>query len=120
MSSFNDYLFPLHEAHAHLTYDGESFHLDGLPNGVDSVVLPELYKRGISAIYNLLEKVIPQLSGIYITGMWFSQQRTAPFEAFDLWVQQGEEGFYLPMATASTLFRDNGIPYYHKPLGLVN
>ena len=120
MAAFNDYLFPLNEAHVRLSYDGESIHIDGLPEGPDTLILPELYHRGIRAVYNLLESMAPQISCISISGIWFSQQPSAPFEAFDIWLQQQDEGFYLPMATASTLFRDNGIPYYHKPLGMVN
>jgi hypothetical protein len=36
--------------------------------------------------------------------------------AFDIWVQAGEEGCFLPMDTAAKLFCQNGIPYFHSPL----
>lgn len=116
MATFNNYLFPLNEAHVRLSYDGETFHLDGLAEGPDTVILPELYQRGIRALYSLLETMVPHLSCISISGIWLLQQPSQPFEAFDIWVQQQEEGSYLPMDTASSLFSENGIPYYHRPL----
>lgn len=115
MTQFNDYLYPLNEAHVRLLYDGDSFHLDGLPAGYEAAELPEIYRRGMSAIYNLLESMAPDISCISVAGVWFHQQASDPFVAFDLWLQQGTEGFYLPMASSASLFRENGIPYFHKP-----
>jgi hypothetical protein len=115
MAHFNDYLFPLNEAHVRLNYDGDTFHLDGMPDVPDHFVLPELYQRGIRALYNLLESMVPQISCISISGIWFTRQ-TVPFEAFDIWLEMPDQGFYLPMATSASLFRENGIPYFHKPL----
>lgn len=116
MTSFNDYLFPLNEAHVRLNYDGENIHLDGLPDGPDTLILPELYQRGLRAVYNLLESMVPDLSCISVSGIWFSQHPSSPFVAFDTWIQRDEEGFYLPAASSASLFRENGIPFFHKPL----
>ena len=112
----NDYLFPLNEAHVRLNCDGDSLHLDGLPDGPDSVSLPELYRRGLRAAYNVLESLLPGLTCISVLGIWFAADAASPFVAFDLWVQRGGEGFYLPMATSASLFQENGIPYFHQPL----
>ena len=111
-----DYLYPLNEAHVRLNYDGQDLHLDGLPDGPDSVALPELYRRGFRALYHVLDSLIPGLSCISVLGIWFAGDSDSPFVAFDLWAQRGEEGFYLPMATSASLFQENGIPYFHKPL----
>ena len=116
MTQFNDYLYPLNEAHVRLFYDGDTFHLDGLPAGLETAELPELYRRGMSAIYNLLESMAPGLSCISVSGVWFHQQTPDPFVAYAIWLQQESEGFYLPMASSASLFRENGIPYFHKPL----
>jgi hypothetical protein len=97
MASFNDYLYPLDEAHVRLSYNGDSFHLDGL-DGPDNLLLPELYQRGLRALYNLLESMAPQLTCVCVSGIWFSQSTTSPFVAFDIWLQQEEEGFYLPFS----------------------
>lgn len=116
MTRFNDYLYPMNEAHVRLHYDGDTFHMDGLPDGYESVELPEHYRRGLSAIFNLLESMAPNLTCLSVLGIWFHQQASDPFVAFDLWLQQDTEGFYLPMASSASLFRENGIPYFHKPL----
>ena len=116
MTQFNDYLYPMNEAHVRLFYDGESFHLDGLPSGYEPVELPEPCRRGMSAIFNLLENMAPGLTCLSVQGVWFHQQASDPFVAFSLWLQQDSEGFYLPMASSASLFRENGIPYFHKPL----
>lgn len=116
MTQKKDFLFPLFEAHVHLLADDTSIHIEGLPDGPDTLPLPSLYKNGIRAIYNLLETMVPLLSCICISGIW-DVRKNVPFTAFDLWIQQEtEEGFYLPMASALSLFRENGIPYYHHPL----
>lgn len=111
-----DYLYPLNEAHVRLTFDGEALHLDGLPDGPDSVTLPELYRRGLQAVFNVMESLIPGLSCISVLGIWFASDPASPLVAFDLWAQRAREGFYLPMATSASLFQENGIPYFHKPL----
>ena len=116
MARMKDYLFPLNEAHVRLNFDGEALHLDGLPEGPDSVTLPEVYRRGLLALYNLLESLVPGLSCISVLGVWFAGAEASPFVAFDLWAQREGEGFYLPMATSASLFQENGIPYFHKPL----
>ena len=116
MTQFNDYLYPMNEAHVRLYYDGETFHLDGLPAGSESVELPEIYRRGAQAIFHLLERMAPDLSCISLMGVWFHGQEQYPFVAFAIWLQQDDEGFYLPMASSASLFRENGIPYFHKPL----
>lgn len=115
MAPFSDYLYPLNEAHVRLHYDGETVHLDGLPAGPDSVSLPELYRRGVQALFNLLESMVPDITCVSLLGIWFAQQPSAPFIAFDIWIQRDSEGFYLPMSSSASLFRENGIPYFHKP-----
>ena len=115
----NTYLYPLHEAHVRLFQDGNALHIDGLPAGPDSLSLPAFYHNGTLAIFHFLESMLPGLVGINILGIWTEDpdKKGAPFCAFDLWVQTCEtEGFYLPMASAHSLFSQNGIPYFHKPL----
>ena len=116
MTQFNDYLYPMNEAHVRLHYDGETFHLDGLPAGQDPVELPEHYRRGMSAIFHLLESMAPNLTCISVMGVWFHREEPDPLVAFAIWLQLDSEGFYLPMASSASLFRENGIPYFHKPL----
>ena len=115
MAHFNDYLYPLNEAQVRLHYDGESFCLDGMPDGQEAVNLPEVYRRGRSDIFTMLESMAPCLSCISVTGVWFHQQEQNPFVAYAIWLQQESEGFYLPMSSSASLFRENGIPYFHKP-----
>lgn len=119
MTRLNDYLYPLYEAHARLVCDGKALHIEGLPNGPDSLTLPSFYTSGIFSIFHILEAMIPSLAGISILGIWTEreEEKDAPFCAFDLWIQSSEnEGFYVPMTSAASLFSNNGIPYYHKPL----
>ena len=113
MSIVNDYLFSLTEAHVRLTCDGLTLHSDGLPDGPDSLPLPKTLCSGLCQIYFLLERMLPSLSCISVSGIW-DTQGAVPFRAFDIWLQTEEGGFYLPMASATCLFSDNGIPYYHK------
>lgn len=116
MTQNKEFLFPLFEAHVRVLADAASIHIEGLPDGPDTLPLPSLYKNGIRAIYNLMESMVPLLSCICISGIW-DVREAHPFTAFDIWIQQEtEEGFYLPMASALSLFRENGIPYYHRPL----
>ena len=114
----NDALYPLYEAHVHLTCDGLTLHADGLPSGPDSLTLPSFYHAGLCSIYTLLDKMLPDLSCISVLGIWRQEAHDSrsDFIAFDLWAQQGEEGFYLPMKTAQALFSQHGIPYFHLPV----
>ena len=109
----NAFTHPLCESHVRVTCDGFTLCLDG---GTEegSSLLPEYYHSGICSIFHLLTRQFPALSCISILGILDAQEE-APFTAFDLWLQSGDEGCYLPMPYAATLFRDNGIPYYHKP-----
>ena len=48
MAHFNDYLYPLNEAQVRLHYDGESFCLDGMPDGQEArnkIQAPQLHQR---------------------------------------------------------------------------
>ena len=116
MTQFNHYLYPINEVHVRLYYDGEVFHLDGMPEGREEEELPEYYKRGVRSIFNLLESMLPALSCIGLMGVWFGEEDENPLVVFSIWVQQENEGFYLQMGTAATLLRENGIPYFHKPI----
>ena len=44
MVTINDSLFTLNEDHVRLSFDGEAFQLEGLAEGPDTVILPELYE----------------------------------------------------------------------------
>ncbi len=115
MTSFNDYLYPLNEVQVRLYFDGESFYLDGFPQEAEPAELPEVCKRGVRAIFNLMENMVPGLTCLIIQGVWFHKQEN-PFVAFSIWLQHDPEGFYMPMASAASLFQENGIPYFHQPL----
>ena len=69
-----------------------------------------------TAIFNLLESMLPALSCIGLMGVWFDEEDENPLVVFSIWVQQENEGFYLQMGTAATLLRENGIPYFHRPI----
>ena len=101
------------EYHVHISCNLTEMHIDGLPEGRTEDI-PEPVRRSVRAIYALLEAHVPGLTWISILGTWSPGARPA-YCAFDLWVQTGEEGGYLPMAKAAALFRDNGLPYYHCP-----
>ncbi len=110
----NPFLFSHYEEHVRIHCDGIAIHSDALRSGPDALPLPEFYSRGFFAIYHLLEAMLPGLVCISVMGMW-EDNVAAPFTAFDLWLQTGEEdGFYLPLASAHSLFSQNGIPYFHK------
>lgn len=109
----NPFPYPISESHVRVTCDGLTLCLDGQAESVAST-LPAFYHTGICGIFHLLTRQFPALSCISILGI-LDAQEDAPFTAFDLWLQIGDEGFHLPMAYAASLFRDNGIPYYHKP-----
>ena len=102
------------EHHIHILCDGNAVHTDGLPGGPDSVRLPDYCVRGIQMIWSLVESRIQGADTVCIGGILFDGDRPA-VAAFDIWVQTGEEGFFLPMAVAAKLFSENGIPYYHSP-----
>ncbi len=114
MAKLNDYLYPLYEAHVRLHCDGFSLHADGFPSGPDSVPVPERCRTGLCNIYSLLENMVPALTCISVMGIW-TYGAQFPFCAMDLWVQTGDDGFYLPMRSAAALFCEQGIPYYHHP-----
>ena len=110
----NLFLYPKYEEHVRLHCDGIALHSDGLRSGPDALPLPEFYSRGLFAVFQLLEAMLPGLVCISVMGIW-EDKDDAPFTAFDLWLQTGEEdGFYLPLATAASLFSQNGIPYFRK------
>lgn len=115
MKHLNDSLFPLYEQHVRITFNGAVLQVEGLPGGSGSASLPSLYSRGLLAIWHLLQTWLPLLGSITLTGIWFSED-ALPFCAFDLWVQQDREGFFLPSATTAALLQENGIPYFHKPI----
>ena len=110
----NPFPYPIYESHVRITSDGLTLCLDGSPEGVNAT-LPAFYHTGICGIFHLLERQFPTLACISVLGILDAREE-APFTAFDLWLQIGEEGFYLPMAYAASRFRDNGIPYFHQPL----
>ncbi len=115
MQKLKNYLYPTHEAHVRITADGNTVQADGVPEWPGSHSLPDYYHSGLCAIFNLLESMLPSLSCISVMGIW--QHGDYPsFYAIDLWAQTGQEGFYLPMASAASLFSQFGIPYYHQPL----
>ena len=119
MTKYNSFLYPMDEAHVRMTFDGEDVLMENLPEWASHFTLPQSYHRGMLGIFQILEARVPDMVGICVTGIWSGKEkdRNAPFCAFDLWVQTGpEEGFYLPMASAQSLFSDNGIPYYHVPV----
>ena len=101
------------EYHVHLTCDLRSLQLDGLPAG-EKDQFPENIRQSVRAIHALLEAHIPGLTYICIMGIW-TPGASPVFCAFDLWIQTGEAGWYLPMRYAAALFRDNGLPYFHLP-----
>ena len=114
MKKENSFLHPLYEEHATLYCDNLTLHLDGFRNGPDFVSLPPLYESGLFAIYSLLERMLPGLQGISVMGI-YREDESAPFIAWDLMLLTGEdEGFFLPMESAASLFAQNGIPYYRR------
>ena len=106
--------YPFCESHVHVSCDGLTLCLDGCPDHPASS-LPAFYHAGICSIFYLLAQQFPALTCISLLGILDTREEAA-FTAFDLWVQIEDEGFYLPMAYAASLFRDNGIPYFHEPL----
>ena len=119
MTRLNSFLYSLEEVHIRLEHDGGGVFLEGFPEGFEHGPLPAFYHNGILAIYHMLESMIPAMVGISVMGVWSTREQDAkaPFCAFDVWVQSGpEEGFYLPVASAHSLFSSNGIPYFHAPV----
>ena len=98
------------EYHIHIICDGESVRIDGLPGGPDSVKLPDSIIRGIHMIWDLVEARARGLDCICIGGIGFTGDNLA-VAAYDIWVQVGEEGYFLPMDVSARLFSENGIPY---------
>jgi hypothetical protein len=102
------------EYHIHIVCDGQSVHFDGLPGGPDSLKLPESIVRGVQMIWSLVEARVHTADCICIGGIAYTGQQPA-IAAFDIWIQAGEEGVFLPMDTSAKLFSQNGIPYFHSP-----
>ncbi len=102
------------EHHIHIICSGASVRIDGLPGGQDSLKLPEPILRGIQMIWSLVEARVENADCICIGGIGYTGMNPA-ICAFDIWVQAGENGCYLPMDVAAKLFCQNGIPYFHSP-----
>jgi len=108
MSTLTLPLFPVDEYHVHLVDDGLSLHIDGLPSGPETALPPEVVRRGIRTIFNLLESRIRGLTCICLEATWIRGR----FRAYSIWAQLSDEGFFLPMSTAANLFRECGLPFY--------
>ena len=106
--------FEIMEYHIHIICDGQSVHIDGLPGGPDSITLPDTILRGINMIWALVEARVGDAECICIGGIGYTGDVTA-VAAFDIWVQTGDEGYYLPVDVSARLFSENGIPYFHSP-----
>ena len=102
------------EYHIHIICDGQSVNIDGLPGGPDSITLPDSILRGINMIWALVEARVHDAECICIGGIGYTGENPV-VAAFDIWVQIGEEGYYLPMDVSAKLFSENGIPYFHSP-----
>ena len=102
---------PISERHLSLSYDGQLLSVDNLPA---SVTLPSALESGLRAIFSVLEGILHDLTGICVRGI-YTPDAHLPFCAFDLWVQAGDEGFFLAMDSAAALFRDHGIPCFRRP-----
>ena len=105
MTRLNSFLYSLEEVHIRLEHAGGGVFLEGFPEGFEHGPLPAFYHN--------------DMVGISVMGVWSTREQDAkaPFCAFDVWVQSGpEEGFYLPVASAHSLFSSNGIPYFHAPV----
>lgn len=114
MANYGNFIFPTGETHARMGFNGRDIYVEGLPEGKEAASIPDLYKKGAGAVYSIIESLLPGVESISFLGIWFEGE-ALPFVAFDLWAQGEREGFYFPQSTAATLFRDNGIPYFHKP-----
>ena len=106
-------IYPVAESHVSLTCNGISLHIDSLSPLPEASPLNSLYKSGIFMIFSLLESMVPGISCISVEGTWHSGEEF-PFCAYSIWVQQEEDGFFLPMQTAAALFQNNGLPYYRR------
>ncbi len=106
--------FEVMEYHIHIICDGESVHIDGLPGGPDSAKLPDGIVRGFNMIWALVEAMAHDAECICISGIGYTGG-ILQVAAFDIWVQTGEEGFFIPMDVSARLFCENGIPYFHSP-----
>ncbi|MBR1887390.1 MAG: hypothetical protein IJ813_02865 [Bacteroidales bacterium] len=103
------------EHHIHIVADGKSVRVDGIPEYCGPFKLPENIVRGIEMIWALVESRVRTATCICIGAIGYTGDPPAVC-AFDIWVQAGEEGCFLPMDTAAKLFCQNGIPYFHSPL----
>ena len=106
--------FEIMEYHIHIVCDGQSVHIDGFPGGPDSIKLPDTILKGINMIWALVEARVRDAECICISGIGYTGE-TPVVAAFDIWVQVGDEGYFLPMDVSARLFSENGIPYYHSP-----
>ena len=113
MTASIDFLYLKNEAHIRLYCDGVSLSAEGLPEESDS--LPAGLKEALCNIFSLLESRVPALDGICVSGVYF-REKDPVFCAMDIWLEAEGKGCYLSMATAASLFSDNGIPYYHQPI----
>ena len=102
------------EYHIHIICDGQSVHIDGLPGGPDSITLPDSILRGIIIFWALVEARVGAAECLCTGGLGYTRDVTA-VAAFDIWVQTGDEGYYLPVDVSARLFSENGIPYFHSP-----
>ena len=57
----NPFLYSHYEEHVRVHCDGIGIHSDGLRSGPDALPFPEFYARGLFAIYQLLEAMLPEL-----------------------------------------------------------
>ena len=112
MNPSKSFLYAPGERYIYLSCVGPDVFTDS--PSIDSTRLPETCIRGLRAIFNLLEAMIPDLAYISTYGLW--QESPAPrFVALDLWLQNSLDGFHLPARSAAGLFAANGIPYFHLP-----
>lgn len=116
MKKEHTFLYSGCEEHASIFCNGTAFHIDGFRSGPDNLSLPLYYASGFKAIFHLLSGMLPGLIGIDSMGIW-TEDTSAPFLAWDLLLLTSEDdGFFLPMSSAASLFSRNGIPYFHRPL----
>ena len=113
MSRLDEFLYAPREEHVHFYCDGITLYTDGLCEEA----VPARLKEALCNIFCLLESRLPTLESICVSGVFFLGNEPG-FCAVDIWLQTEEEGFYLPMLSAASLFSDNGIPYYHQALSL--
>ena len=102
------------EYHIHIILEGKTIQIDGMPQRAGAIELPESYRQGLQMIYALIEARVRDVECVCIGGICFMGDKPC-IAAFDIWIQQEQDGYFLPMAVAAKLFSENGIPYYHSP-----